>query len=353
MSKIEDGFSQAFLTDYDLEPIIPVKKLTGGISNDVYLIETPDRKYVYKKYRYTTPRIQDQQQFLQFLETHSFPVPHIVPKNTSNELLSADTGLLYEFVDGYCPSEPNVLTDSQLREAGRTLGIYHSLVNNLSLELNEQQSPSVRINPEDLFAQRINPEHFFSQTDAIALWNNVQTKIMGKQLPDYIDEQVAQVLPAMLRTLDTVDATEVNELVRMNPRIFGHGDYQGTNLIFGPTDINAVIDWDMRGMLSKSWEVLYAVTIMCKVRNTENFNTPLDLQRAKIFLDAYREKHELTDKEIEAMPLMAYTASLATPYLLQAHYLKGNSALDRFFPKHIDDWFWWQNNYQKFSEVIK
>ena len=134
-----------------------------------------------------------------------------------------------------------------------------------------------------MFAQRISPEHFFSQTDAIGLWSNVQTKIKGKQFFDSIDVQVIQVLPTMLRTLNTIDAKEVNELVKTNPRIFGHGDYQGTNLIFGPTEINAVIDWDMRGMLSKSWEVLYAVTVMSKVKNTENFNTPLDLQRAKIF----------------------------------------------------------------------
>lgn len=352
MNKIESGFSSALLTDYGLEPIIPVKKLTGGISNDVYLIETFDRKYVYKKYRYTVPQIQDQQRFFQFLESHSFPVPHIIPKNTNNESAS-DTGVLYEFVAGHCPPEPNILTNSQLEEAGHTLGIYHSLVHSVSPELLEQRAPSVRSNPNDLFADRVNPEHFFSQTDAIALWNTVKTRIAGKQVIDSIDEQMAQVLPTMLHTLNSVDLNEVNELVRTNPRIFGHGDYQGTNLIFGQTGIKAVIDWDMRGMLSRSWEVLYAMMVMCKVRNTENFNTPVDLQRAKIFLDAYRNAHELTVGETKAMPLMAYVASLSTPYLLQAHYLKGNTELDRFFPQNANDWFWWQNNYQRFSEVIK
>jgi Ser/Thr protein kinase RdoA (MazF antagonist) len=353
MNDIEGGFSPALLTDYGLEPIIPVRKLTGGISNDVYLIETPDQKYVYKKYRYTSPQVEDQVRFFQFLESHSFPVPHIVPKKTNNEVSSSDTGVLYEFVPGYCPPEPNILTDNQLEQAGHTLGIYHSLVHNVSPELLEQRAPSVPSNPNNLLVERVNPDHYFSITDAIGLWHKVQTKIKEKQFPDSIDEQMLQVLPTMLHTLNSVDVDEVNELVRTNPKIFGHGDYQGTNLIFGSTDIHAVIDWDMRGMLSKSWEVLYAATVMCKVRNTENFNTPLDLQRVKIFMDAYREKHELTDKEIVTMPLMAYTASLATPHLLQAHYLKGNSSLDRFFPQYANDWFWWQNNYQRFFEVIK
>lgn len=344
MSNVEDGFSAAFHTEYNLGPILSERKLTGGIANDLYLIETSDQKYVYKKYRNPTSRIQDEQQFLLYLETNSFPVPHIIPKNRNCELFESSNDLLYEFVDGYCPQEPNALTDNQLKQAGHTLGIYHSLVNDLPTQLMGQEPNS----------PRINPKHFFSQNVAITLWNNVGARIKNKQQLDNIDERIVEISGPMLTALKNINADFLNELIRTNPRIFCHGDYQGTNLVFGPNDdIKVVIDWESRSVLPRSWEILYAIAVMCKVRNTENFNTPLDLRKAKIFMSAYREEQELTDVEIEAMPLMAYAMSLSTPYLLQTHYLEANPKLDRFFPLHLDDWLWWQVNYQRFSEAIK
>lgn len=340
-------FSQLIsLDDYNIGKIYNVTKLTGGLVNDLYLVETIDQKYIYKKFNYSTePFLDDEKRLLFFLESKSFPVPHIVSQKKGVRFLDRKNELLYEYVDGYCSSEPNKLTDNQLKEAGHVLGIYHTLINEFPVKLSTSQR---------VISHSVDPENFFLQDAATVLWNKVLEIILNKQNMDEQDRQVVEVARTMLESLTKFDSIALNKLVKKLPRVLCHGDYQGTNLIFGTGDkIKVVLDWESSRISPRSWETLYAIATMCKVRNTENFNTPLNLKQVKIFLDAYKEYVNLTNEEIKAMPFMAYVSSLATPFLLQTHYFDNNPNLDRFFPYYKSDWFWWQNNYQRFLDTIK
>lgn len=331
---------------YDIGNILNIKRLTGGLTNNVRRVDTTTGAYVFKEYNNPNlEAIREEMKLLYFLNAQNFPVPHIVATRSGVNItnMSNRTGYLYTFTEGYNPQTPNMVTGIQVKEAGRTLGMYHSLM--------DGYTPAH--NPASNFPF-YNPSNFFSVESAVELWTKTLETIGYKNTEDEIDRQIRSVSTKKIQSLQKMDDKWLNSVVRSLPKIRGHGDYHGGNIVFGKdAKVQVVLDWELNRGLATAWEAQYAITLMCKKDNTENFNTPLDLEKVRDFMRGYRETNSLKDEEVAAMPLMARAISMVPYFLLRSHYFEGSNKLDIFLPKSYDHWFWWDDYVGEYYDAIR
>ncbi len=338
--------SSALSSAYAIGEIHDVRQLTGGLVNDIFKVSTQSGEYVYKEYRNgDRTALEEELHLLRFLSVRNFPAPKTVPTHSGDALffVQGRWGYLYEYIPGFNPRSPNNISGAQIRDAGKTLGLYHALIPDfVPTDANPSGFPLY------------NPDNFFQEKNMQGLWTGVLAHVAQKKERDDLDSQIEPIAYRKLDAIRQINSSALNSSIRSLPRIRGHGDYHGGNLIFGAHDmVTGVIDWEFSRDLARAWEVQYAITLMCKEMNTENFNTPVDLQKAKLFMEGYREYIQLNSQELLAMPIMAFVVSLAPHFLLTTHYIKQSNELDVFFPQQYNHWFWWDEHHEEYYEAIK
>ncbi len=339
------GLGPLFTDSYDLGTPREITPLAGGLVHDISKIRTEKGVFVHKAYKTESRQgLEEELRLLLFLQNNGFPVPSVVKTKHGKDIVEDHgerIGYVYRFIDGKIPNAPNQLSMDQARAAGRLLGIYHKLARDFHGSIG---------NPSGF--PLYNPDNFFSQTKIADLWQRMLSK-PSAEADNETDKQIRGVAEEKLKRLERLDESWVNGVAKNLPRVRAHGDYQGTNLIFDQEGgIKAVIDWEFSRELARAWELQYAITLACKVANTENFNTPLDIAKVRAIIEGYKSVISLSEAELTAMPIMAYVASFNPLFLLEAKYVHGKSTLDPFIPRQHDDWFWWDNNIDRYYNAI-
>lgn len=342
----KSGLTPLFIASYDLGTPFLTQPLTGGLVHDINRITTEKGEFVYKAYKNGDQQgLEEELRLISFLQDKGFPVPTVMETRYGRNIARYQNGIgyLYSYIDGQTPTAPNELSSEQARTAGELLGRYHQLTG-------EFQATAKNPSGFPLY----NPDRFFPRDDVASLWMRVLEELSARKNKTETDEEIQRVGVEKLKRLADLNESSINGLVEALPRVRGHGDYQGTNLIFGEGGISGVIDWEFNRELARAWELQYAITLTCKVDNTENFNTPLDLEKVRTFIEAYKRTAPLplAEAELSAMPIMAHAVSFNPIFLLKARYIDKKSNLDVFIPKEYDHWFWWDNNVDIYREVI-
>ncbi len=308
---------------------------TNGFSEDLKFIAQNNERTLFVRCHMgkDEEKLAQQIEFMKFLKACGFPVPTLIGENP---LFKGAIGIYvaYEHIEGRVSSDPNGLSSHDLRTAGQLLGQLH------------------------LFSRE------FGRIDNIPLGTHLDTdhqlvivgqveRILGsKDVFDEVDRLVSGMLPKKKEELLHVAANpSENRRAALLPQIMIHGDYHGANLIFDDVAIKAVIDWEDSTFWSRAAEVQASIAMNCKTQPTEHFNVPIDLIRAREFLDAYEEVYPLSAEEKILMADMSRLDALRLDFLLGNHYLKGRR-MDELMPSDPSYWFWWKNNIDQYREIV-
>lgn len=310
----------------------------GGNSKDIkYLIHTEANTLFLRNYRRNgfLPRLNYEADLLAFLKAQAFPVPGMLTTRSGSYIYINAEGLwtASEYIEGYCYEYPNTIAEDQLSKAAALLGEYHRTVENY---------PGLQRRTIDW---HVDPE------ETLMLLQQVVFVVGNKTHFDEIDTLVAPMLVRKLQGFN--DLQPANSAIARLPCLQIHGDFHGANLIFGPNNtIRAVIDWEYTDYWMRAAEVQAAICMTCKKDTTEHFNVPVDLRRARIFLDAYEKIYPLSQTERKLMPAISRLDAYRLDFLLYNHYVLGIKDFDIFMPKDPSYWFWWEEHAREYANEV-
>lgn len=210
MNKIKELITEA----YKLKPT-KIKLLELGTINLSYLVETRNRKFVFRIYQrnITKRQIEIEHKLITFLKEKKFPVANII-KTIKGKTLGYKNGIfftLFDFIAGKHLYKTNI---KQLKSAAKLLGHYHFIVR----EYNYPQKK------DWWYVESIALEKYLKQAENLGA-----------------PHQFLLFLGRLIK-LFRVNAN-INDLKRL-PHIFIHGDFSLRNLKFIGNKISGVFDFD-------------------------------------------------------------------------------------------------------------
>jgi len=322
------------LSHYELGEFVDLAWAEGGYTNENYIIKTSNGKFFLKKYlRVSDERVNREHRLLDYLKNQRFPVPRVI-KNTAGLTLTEMDGNFYtffEFIGGHTRVQTNSVTEEELRNIAKTLADYHFLAKNMPLSL----EPIIPI---------------FNKNSLNILYNEVVTILRNRRELDEFDQEINKILAQKIKELNGLEDMDEASL----PSLLTHGDFHAANFKFNENgEITAVFDWELSKHQPRIWEVLLAMMFCTKLEWTWNFHTPIDFEKAKLFLQTYNASNPFSKTEIEAIPYLMKVASADLTWPLKEHYIHNNFGSDRFLPKKTEHWFFWNNeNIKKLQGII-
>jgi Ser/Thr protein kinase RdoA (MazF antagonist) len=323
------------LSHYDLGDFLNLSWADGGFTNENYFVETSAGKFFLKKYlRAGGERVNREHRLLEYLRNQHFPVPRLIKNTAGQTLTEMDDGFyaFFEFIPGHTRVATNSVTLTELQNTAKTLANYHYLAKNMPLQL----EPLVPI---------------FNKNSLNILYNEVVTILRNRKELDAFDSEINKVLAHKIKELN--DLEEMDEAAL--PSLFTHGDFHAANLKFNEAgEILAVFDWELAKHQPRIWEVLLAMMFCAKTEWTWNFHTPVNFDRAKLFLENYNRVNPFSKTEIDAIPYLLKVASADLTWPLKEHYILNNLGSDRFLPRETGHWFFWNDeNIKKLQEIVR
>lgn len=260
---------------------ITTKLLLRGVS-DTYQVSDRIPKYIFKIYRNchrTIDEIQGEVELLNILRKNnakvSFPIPDIednyIQKFKTGE--GSRYGVLFSYAEG---KASNDLTEHQIRIVGQEMAFNHNITSTIKLNHNrpEYNVFSTLYKPLEILNPAFDEYNFDTGYEYLKL----------------ISEKT-------IKTLKLIDTTGFN---------YGycHYDYLPKNFHFNDKDEFTLFDFDFAGngyLVNDlmSFQVHYFFQILYGGMSKDDSNNCM-----KIFIDAYREKREISSQELEAIPFL-------------------------------------------------
>lgn len=312
-----------------------VRRLEEGFSSDLkYIVQNEGRAILVRCFTDKDHNTLTQQiNFVNFLKRHQFPVPTVVGDINPFE---GTLGLYiaYEFVEGTVCAQPNALSLKDLKTSGELLARLHLL------------SDEYGVTSSDPFATHLDV------SQQLEIIYQVGKILSNKETYDRVDESVVRALPRKKEALQRIASdSSVNKYTASLPHVMTHGDYHGANIVFNGEEVKALIDWEDSIRWPRIAEVQASIAMNCKTQTTEHFNSPIDLARAKVFLDAYQQRNPLSVEEKKFMAEMSQLDALRLDFILVNHYLRGRR-MDKFVPTEPSSWFWWEDNIKRYKKEV-
>lgn len=332
-------FAEAkIILQYNLGTVTSIKRINNDTRNFSFKVTASTGEYFLREYHpdASLKTVQNEAGLMNFLRTNGIPVPKIVENNQGGLVFDVENrcGFICEYVNGdFYPGKEAELNDPQLINAAETLATYHRFIQEYK---QIPWVPGMTIN--------FTAENFLSTMTVKKMWNIALSAIASKERMDEIDRQLILIGKEKLAQIDLVDDLSLNDSVRQLPALLAHGDYLPQNLIFLRNKVVSVTDWEMARYQRRVWETVRAMCAFCKKGPTEIFNTPIDVSRAKLFIETYEKINPLTPAEKTTMFNLAYIGSLYPIFLLKSRYIRGNNRADFMMPANFSDWNWWAEN---------
>lgn len=324
-----DVFSQ-----YSLGQLISVEAMNPDVFNSSSKVMTSSGEYFLREHDSGAllETVQNEVGLINFLGANEIPVPKIIENNHGEFIFNLNhrLGFISEYVRGdFFPKKGTELNLPQLINAAETLARYHRFIE----KYKEIPAPAS--------STHFTVEKFFSKQKAREIWETAFSLIAGKKITDEIDKRLTLIGKEKIAQIEAINDSGLNDRVKQLPAVLAHGDYLPQNLIFQGNKVVAITDWEMARYQPRVWELIRAVCGFSKKGPTEIFNTPLDIVRAKLFIESYEKINPLSSEEKTVMFELAYTGSLYPLFLLKSRYIKGSNRADFLMPTDNSDWNWW------------
>ncbi len=275
---------------FELGKSSEVTRLSGGILNEVYRLETSCGQYVMRvnHVRRSKTAFEHLSALLSHLEERGLTVDELV-RTSQGHLVVWNRGLLisvHKYIPGVVYHSPLDLTSSQLANMMAFLALYHSAVDGyaLSHELTASSEVLPIVYTEDL--------------------DQLKVRFQRLAVPS------GDLEAAFGRSLDRLRVVWSTESHRKIKRIATHGDFRSCNIVFDGKDAYGLFDWDLLSYSPRLLDVVVAANGLSKVIVGSLSNNPSEWlehfakQFAAYATAAERLNIGITELEFEAIPHM-------------------------------------------------
>ncbi len=313
------------LSQYPIGKPVSIKTIESSKRNDNFTVEdSTECRYVLRRFRRNSQeaRVRFQLAFQQHLLDSGFPTPGIVKTITGDMLVYMDNHCwaVFEFVEG---NEFNQSIE-QIAEAALRLAQFHNVVDSFT-----QQEVIVDFNRMPDWWSRVDEEiselrKFFAGIDI---------------------EKGLDCIKACVTELTGKWPAEKNKSLRQT---WEHGDYHGRNMVFVGNEMRALFDFDVVHRGPRIEDIGRALFVFGRKRPRLSNIRP-DI--ARLFLDSYLSHAELSQEELEAIPILAVLDSIPFASYYAMLHRDGEDAL-AYFRNHVETMLTMWAEMQRISTIF-
>ena len=263
------------VNNFDLGKVKDHKLIKGGLVNHNYILKTEKGNYIIRIVGNNSPEkikhLKLQFKILNFLKKKNFPYKIPFPLKTKNSreiiVLSKKRIWVYEMINGSNRVRPNL---NQIKQMAKALATYHKYIKNLKGKI-KTDNPNLRIQNSFKKMKKINGK---TEADLLAIKHR-----------DFFEEIFNKVKNINLDT----------------NKLFLHGDFDSSNVLFHNGELNAIIDFDETSYSSRVFDVAVSLRDSCYTKGK------IDIGKIKIYLKEYEKIIKLSRKEKEnIIPIILY-----------------------------------------------
>lgn len=287
------------LSNYDLGIVTKASEYPHGSHAAAKVVLTTDRgRYMLKrrpKGQVDPYRVAFAHDLQRLLASKNFPLPHLIGTRDQNiSMLKIGDSIyeVYEFIEGE-PYDGGLVATY---EAGKTLGLYHKLV--------QAHKPQWDPPRGHYHASRTVYDSFKSLAEILSKTDSAR----GRQ--SELINLLKQLRDAYARAAKA--ANEVG-ILRWETQIV-HSDWHPGNMLFDDGRVVAVIDYDAARIQPRVLDVANGClqfSIVTGGRDLSTWKEHTDTLRAKRFLRGYDEINTLSEAELEVVPFLMQEVLIA------------------------------------------
>lgn len=273
-TKISDAQFNEILEGYDIGKFIKAEGISEGVENTNYKLHTDKNSYILTIYEKRV-NIEDLPFFMQLqdlLFAKGFPCPAPI-KDKEGKILNDLNDKKFAIVSMIKGAWPRTINNSHVGEAASALAKLHNASNDIA------SSGLHRKNKMDK-----------------EFWIETYNKVSKKAEEKYSD--LANSVKEAVEKLETFWPKNI-------PFGIIHADYFPDNVLFKNGKVSGVIDFYMACEDLYIYDLAIALNAWCFEKD-HSFN----ITKAKIFLRSYNEIRELTDPELDSLPILCIGASM-------------------------------------------
>lgn len=325
-------------SEYELGIVQSITELPNAGQNSAYKVVSSDQQYFLRVYRKDiNPQVyKNEGPLMHYLNNENLPVPAVISTKSRTFVGGLTVGkplVVTEYIDGdYYPTDADEMTSDTIIQAAGLLAKYHNGAGA------KTDCPWIPGHISDFTSTM-----FINKDKMLKLWANALA-VIGNKKKDDIDTRVLTIASEKIETIEGLNVDLINEEMRHMPAVLAHSDYLPRNLIFKHGTLAALVDWELARIQPRVWEVTRALVGFSKKGRSELFNTPIDWNKAKKFLDTYQAILPLQTKELQRIPDIANIASLYPSYMLRSRYEHVSRRADNYFPNSEESWTFWRDN---------
>lgn len=275
---------------YDIGEWQSCARTPKGHDNVSFFLSTSSDRYVLRRSgrRKVADSLRFEIELLDYLKEKGYPGPELVSTRTGQR--SHQHEETFYVITRLIPGGPiDRENPHHLREAGRSLALFHRTIRSFSA-----------------------PRYERSSLDTASLWTNgfprkAEMEQMGEKALDGDERKImAQSVSSLEGQFDRVR----RELIAVLPgldKLITQGSFGESALIFDGDLLVGVVDFDRAAFDFINRDLAYTVRSLCEVKDetSEEHKVGFDFHRYRELMAGYQEVEPLPNAEIEAIPTVS------------------------------------------------
>lgn len=284
------------------------QKVTKGFLSENYILNSQDKKYFLKRYRFDTQeRIEEIHSVKRYFADRGISVILPITNTEGNTFFYFDNTYLslFPFIPDDQP-EKDSLTDTEIISLGETLGRIHLLGKRSGLLIKEKFKPwdkEKSLEKIELILGEIKKQEDITDFDKLAL-ESIKTK----------------------KTLIENNTVTYEDLNLSSDHLI-HGDYLDQNVFFGRDNkVSYVFDFEKTDYSPRTYELFRSLMYTFLGDNIAE----QEIKKAKLYLGSYLTVYPATKDELIRGLLLFYLKSIHGVWVESEHYFNKNNRVDIF-----------------------
>jgi Ser/Thr protein kinase RdoA (MazF antagonist) len=292
---------------YDLGDWLEWRRTPKGRTNVSFYLTTQSGRYVLRRStaRKSLAGLEFELRLMDFLRQRGYPAPEIVPTRAGTRYVEHDDSfyLLTAFISG-TPCDPE--DPAHLLASARGLGLYHRLVRDLPGPHYTRPAPDPSVLEPERFRQ-------FSKIHSVA-----------EQFLTADEQSSLRDAFSFLRCELSAVAEELAGTLPGLSRLFIHGSFGRSALLFDGDALAAVLDYDRAGYELRCTDLAYTTKAFCRIydEDQDDYRIGLDMARYRNFMAGYQQQERLPRADAEALPLLSRSQRLRKVLTKSGNFLR-------------------------------
>ncbi len=329
---MSDELQQTIIALYGVGPLSHISNVEGGfLSHNISFEDSHGDRYFLKQYRkQLAPEVPSIHAVKKFFSNNNVPVILPIEHKDGKTYFECDglTYAVFPFFDAGVQFTRDTITDTALESLGNMLAHIHTVGAHTTLGVAERK-------------KRFDKDKFLARFEKIMPIINA----IEKKTP--FDELALEGMILKKKLVEKNELTEDDIGLAYDTLI--HGDFHNYNVFFDSEGkITAVFDFEKTSRAPRVFELIRAIDFICFEGSFELEN----FRKARIFLNAYREKYPVSKEEFKKGMLMYYLTQMHSLWIEEVHYVNGSNRVDQFLSNKLTALTYLKDNLDEYCEKL-